>query len=174
MMTTRAPRENTIVSSKKYCRMRRFLIANVITLMSLFASAQTQAKSGKSQQKKSDSEQLSQKSKGVLDYGKDLYTGIASYYADKFKGRSTASGSSYSHGLMTAACNVLPLGMWVRITNPQSNKSIIVQINDRMHKANKRLVDLPRACAEKLGYITKGITKVMVEPLGMNAPAGAF
>jgi rare lipoprotein A len=154
--------------------MRRFLIANVITLMSLCASAQTQVKSGKSQEKKSASGQPSQYGNKVLNYGKALYTGIASYYHDKFKGRKTASGSSYSHSLMTAACNVLPLGMWVRITNLQSKKSIIVQINDRMHKANKRLVDLPKNCAEKLGYIAKGITSVAVEPLGMNYMPSAF
>jgi rare lipoprotein A len=95
---------------------------------------------------------------------KTLY-GIASYYADKFDGRETANGEIYNSKKMTAACNVLPLGTWIRVTNLSNNRSVIVKTNDRLHARMTRIVDLSRAAAEKLGYIGKGLTKVKVEVL---------
>ena len=66
---------------------------------------------------------------------------------------------------MTAACNQLPLGTWIRVTNLNNNRSVIVKTNDRLHIRMKRVVDLSRAAAEKLGYIGRGLTKVKVEVL---------
>jgi len=96
---------------------------------------------------------------------KTLY-GIASYYADKFEGRETATGDTYSHSKLTAACNVLPLGTWIRVTNLRNNKSVVVRVNDRLHPKNKRIVDLSRLAATSLGYISRGLTQVKVEVLG--------
>lgn len=95
---------------------------------------------------------------------KILY-GTASYYADKFNGRKTATGHVYSHSRLTAACNQLPLGTWIRVTNLRNNHSVIVQINDRLHPKNKRVVDLSKMAAQKLGYIRRGLTQVKVEVL---------
>lgn len=95
---------------------------------------------------------------------KVLY-GIASYYANKFNGRQTANGEIYDGKKMTAACNVLPLGTWIRVTNLSNNRSVIVKTNDRLHIRMKRIVDLSRTAAEKLGYIGRGLTKVKVEVL---------
>lgn len=92
--------------------------------------------------------------------------GIASFYAQKFNGRRTANGDIYNSLKYTAACNVLPLGIWVKVTNLKNNRSIIVYINDRLHPKNNRLVDLSKAAAEKLGYVSRGLTKVKVEVLG--------
>jgi len=91
------------------------------------------------------------------------YFGIASYYADKFIGRKTATGAIYSHIKPTAACNILPLGTWIRVTNLRNKRSAIVQVNDRLHPKNKRIVDMSRSGAEKLGYIGRGLTQVKVE-----------
>jgi rare lipoprotein A len=91
--------------------------------------------------------------------------GTASYYADKFNGRETANGEIYDGNKMTAACNMLPLGTWIRVTNMSNNRSVIVKTNDRLHAKMKRIVDLSRGAAEKLGYIGKGLTKVKVEVL---------
>jgi rare lipoprotein A len=91
--------------------------------------------------------------------------GIASYYADKFNGRPTANGEIYDGKKMTAACNTLPLGTWIRVTNLSNNRSVIVKTNDRLHPRMTRVVDLSRAAAEKLGFIRKGLTKVKVEVL---------
>ena len=91
--------------------------------------------------------------------------GVASYYAEKFNGRQTANGEIYDGKKLTAACNQLPLGTWIRVTNLNNNRSVIVKTNDRLHIRMKRVVDLSRAAAEKLGYISRGLTKVRVEVL---------
>jgi rare lipoprotein A len=99
-----------------------------------------------------------------------VYYGVASYYADKFTGRETASGEIYSPLRNTAACNVLPLGTWIRVTNLRNDKSIILKINDRLHAKNNRLVDLTKSAAQKLGYTGRGLTRVKVEVLGKKKP----
>lgn len=102
--------------------------------------------------------------KNIAVKPKVLY-GIASYYAEKFNGRETANGEIYNSKKMTAACNQLPMGTWIRVTNLKNNRSVIVKTNDRLHPRMKRVVDLSRAAAEKLGYIGRGLTQVKVEVL---------
>lgn len=92
--------------------------------------------------------------------------GLASFYAAKFNGRATANGNTFSGIKLTAACNVLPLGTWVKVTNVKNDKSVIVYINDRLHPKNKRLIDLSKIAAQQLDYISAGVTKVKVEVLG--------
>ena len=115
----------------------------------------------------------SDNSKKVMLAGKTLrpalnrkvYFGIASYYSDRFDGKETANGEIYEHSKMTAACNILPLGTWIRVTNISNNRSVVVHTNDRLHIRMKRIVDLSRTAAEKLGYTKKGLTQVKVEIL---------
>ena len=57
--------------------------------------------------------------------------GLASFYADKFDGRMTASGETFSQKKMTAAHRTLPFGTVVRVTNLDNNLSVDVTINDR-------------------------------------------
>ena len=97
--------------------------------------------------------------------------GTASYYHDKFNGRQTANGEIFSQKKMTAACNVLPLGTWIKVTNLRNGKSIIVKTNDRLHPRMKRVVDLSRSAAQKIGYIGYGLTRVKVEVLGKKKPS---
>ena len=92
--------------------------------------------------------------------------GIASFYANKFNGRKTSNGDIYNSEIYTAACNVLPLGTWVKVTNLRNDRSVVVQINDHLHPKNKRLVDLSKTAAVKLGFVAYGITRVKVEVLG--------
>jgi rare lipoprotein A len=89
--------------------------------------------------------------------------GIASFYHDKFVGRRTANGEIFSQSAMTAAHKSLQLGTWVRVTNLSNNESVVLRINDRMPKSNKRSIDLTYSAAEKLGYIAKGLTRVRIE-----------
>jgi len=96
----------------------------------------------------------------------DALYGTASYYANKFEGRLTANGEVFTQQKMTAACNVLPLGIWIKVTNLYNGRSVIVKVNDRLHYKNKRLVDLSKIAAKKIGYTGGGLTKVKVEPLG--------
>lgn len=103
--------------------------------------------------------------------GKKILYGQASYYANKFQGRKTASGEIFNQSKMTCACNMLSLGTWVKITNLRNNRTVVVKVNDRLHPKMKRIVDLTRAAAEKLGYIGSGLTRVKVEVLGKKKPA---
>jgi rare lipoprotein A len=112
------------------------------------------------------------KAQQVGDLVNDIksYFGTASFYADKFTGRKTANGDLYHPDKFTAACNVLPLGTYIRVTNLKNNKSIIVRINDRLHANMNRLVDLSKVAAHQLGYMQRGLAKVKVEVLGLKKP----
>lgn len=92
-----------------------------------------------------------------------VFYGQASFYANKFNGRRTANGEYFDQKKMTCACNVLPLGTWVKITNLKNKRTVIVKINDRIHPKMRRVADLSRAAAQKLGYISSGLTRVKVE-----------
>ena len=92
--------------------------------------------------------------------------GMASFYSNKFNGRKTANGEIYSQKKLTCACNVLPLGTWIRVTNLRNNHTVDVKVNDRIHPKMRRVVDLTRAAAEKLDFISQGLTRVKVEVLG--------
>lgn len=96
--------------------------------------------------------------------------GVASYYHDKFEGRLTASGDTFTQKNMTAASNTYPLNCWVRVTNTRNDKSVVVRIIDRMHHLNTRLIDLSRTAAKELGFISRGLTRVKVEYLGKKKP----
>ncbi len=94
-----------------------------------------------------------------------VFYGQASYYANTFNGRRTANGEIFDQKKFTCACNVLPLGTWIKVTNLKNGRSAIVKVNDRIHPKMKRIVDLSRAAAQKLGYISNGLTRVKVELL---------
>lgn len=94
--------------------------------------------------------------------------GTASFYADKFEGKKTSSGEVFRQKGMTCAHNSLPLGTWIKVTNIHNEKSVVVRVTDRMHRKNRRLVDLSKAAAKALGYTSGGLTKVKLEILGTN------
>ena len=112
---------------------------------------------------------LAQDKKTNTPKPKILY-GTASFYANSFNGKKTANGEIFSQKKMTAACNVLPLGTWIKVTNLRNGKHVIVKVNDRLHTRMKRVVDLSREAADKLKYIKSGLTRVKVEVLGKNKP----
>ena len=97
--------------------------------------------------------------------------GMASFYSNKFNGRKTANGEIFSNQKLTAAHNTLPLGTYVRVTNLRNGRTVTVKINDRLHHRNKRIIDLSRSAATKLGFIKSGLTRVKIEVLGKKLPA---
>ncbi|HTQ64802.1 MAG TPA: septal ring lytic transglycosylase RlpA family protein [Puia sp.] len=132
-------------------------ILTVCLLTSSFSIAQHKnSSSGSAHQKKSSK----------------IHYGTASFYADKFEGRKTANGEIFSQKKMTGASNIISLNTWVRVTNLHNKKEAVVKITDRMHKNNKRLIDLSHIAAKKLGYTGNGLAKVKVEVLGKKAPPG--
>ena len=87
-------------------------------------------------------------------------TGQASYYADKFRGRRTASGAVYRPGRRTAAHNTLPFGTVVRVTNPRNHRSVKVTITDRGPHVKGRIIDLSKKAARKIGLLDAGVAPV--------------
>ena len=116
-------------------------------------------------------QQKSKKSKRNVSREK-IHFGTASFYANKFEGRKTANGEVFSQKNFTGASNILPLNQWVRVTNTRNNLSVILRITDRMHKNNKRLIDLSKSAAKKLKYTGYGLAHVKVEVLGKKLPQG--
>ncbi len=93
-------------------------------------------------------------------------TGTCSFYANSLEGEKTATGETFHHSGMTAASNFFKLNTWIRVTNLQTGKSIMVRINDRMSKgmaAIGRVADLTRTAAKELGILAHGLGKVKVE-----------
>jgi len=80
-----------------------------------------------------------------------VQSGKASYYASQFHGRRTASGSTFDMNDLTAAHRTLPFGSILRVTNPDNETSIIVQVNDRGPFVRSRVVDLSRGAARCIG-----------------------
>jgi rare lipoprotein A len=90
-------------------------------------------------------------------------SGTASFYANKFVGRKTATGEIFSNKGLTCACNQLKLGTMVKVTNTKNNKTIILKVNDRLAANNRRLVDVTEHAAKELGFYNAGLGKVTVE-----------
>ncbi len=77
--------------------------------------------------------------------------GLASVYSATFQGKRTASGELFNHDSFTAAHQKYPFGSLVKVTRIDNGKWVIVRINDRGPFVNKRLTDLSKAAALKLG-----------------------
>jgi len=137
-------------------RYSRRVIA-IFVMLNLLLSVISEAQAGKDT--KTEQSAKAKKSANRILYGQ------ASYYASKFEGRKTANGDIFRHTKLTAACNILPLGTWIKVTNLKNGKSVTVKINDRLHTKTRRLVDLTRSAAQKLGFIKSGLTRVKVEVL---------
>lgn len=89
--------------------------------------------------------------------------GEASFYADKFNGRKTASGDIFKNNKLTAAHKTLPFGTRVKVTNVKNNLCVIVKINDRLPKSSTRIIDLSQRAARQLDLIRDGIVPVKLE-----------
>ena len=93
----------------------------------------------------------------------------ASFYANKFNGRKTALGEIFKQNKLTCACNFLPLGTWIRVTNMANGLTVLVKTNDRLHPKMNRVIDLTKTAAVQLNYVSAGLARVKVEVLGKNS-----
>jgi rare lipoprotein A len=89
--------------------------------------------------------------------------GIASWYGRKFHGQNTSSGEPYDMFGMTAAHPTLPIPSYVRVTRPDTGKSVVLRINDRGPFLHERVIDLSYTAAWKLGFVDNGSGMVIVE-----------
>ena len=99
----------------------------------------------------------------------EVREGLASYYADQFDGRTTASGTVFDNDALLAAHPSYPFGSVVRVTNLSNRRSVEVRIVDRgpapAIQARGVIIDLSQAAARQLGFIVDGRTRVRVEVL---------
>lgn len=91
--------------------------------------------------------------------------GIASWYGKKFHGQKTSIGEPYDMFSMTAAHPTLAIPSYVRVSSPDSGKSVIVRVTDRGPFHSDRVIDLSYAAAHKLGFINNGSGPVEVESI---------
>ena len=96
--------------------------------------------------------------------------GVASWYGTKFHGRRTSSGEVYDMLALSAAHKTLPIPCFVKVTNLENGKHIIVRVNDRGPFVKDRIIDLSYAAAHKIGMTQKGTARVRVESLTANIP----
>lgn len=97
---------------------------------------------------------------------KDLFLvgeGKASYYADQFHGRRTANGETFNMHELTAAHPSLPFGTWVKVTNLNNGKDVVVRINDRGPFVKGRIIDLSIDAAKEIGIMRSGTVRVKLE-----------
>ncbi|MGE0082104.1 MAG: septal ring lytic transglycosylase RlpA family protein [Thiohalomonadaceae bacterium] len=99
--------------------------------------------------------------------------GLASWYGTKFHGQYTSSREIYDMYGMTAAHRSLPLPTYVRVTNLQNGRSVVVKVNDRGPFHEDRIIDLSYAAAHKLGIVSNGVARVEVRALDPVGPGGA-
>jgi rare lipoprotein A len=97
--------------------------------------------------------------KGYTEYG------TASWYGVKFQGQPTSTLEPYDLFSMTAAHKYLPLPTYVRVTNLDNQRSVVVRVNDRGPFVDDRVIDMSYAAAVKLGYANKGTARVKVEAI---------
>jgi len=90
-------------------------------------------------------------------------SGIASWYGHQFNGHKTATGERFDMNAMTAAHRTLPLSCFIRVTNKDNGKSVVVKVNDRGPYVGNRILDLSYAAAQQIGIVGKGMGNVTIE-----------
>lgn len=95
---------------------------------------------------------------------------LASFYAEDFHGRPTASGELFDMNAYTAAHKSLPFGTMLEVTNLSNGKRVTVRVNDRGPFVPNREIDLSRGAAEKLDMITAGVARVSIRKI--SGPTG--
>lgn len=90
-------------------------------------------------------------------------TGQASYYHDKYQGRTTANGEKYRKYKLTAAHRTLPFGTKVKVINQNNGKTVKVRINDRGPFVGGRIIDLSKRAARKIGMLDAGVSDVKIK-----------
>ena len=100
--------------------------------------------------------------------------GVASWYGPGFHKVRTSIGEPYDMYGMTAAHKTLPLPAYVRVTNLQNGRSVVVRVNDRGPFVGNRIIDLSYTAAGKLDMLRNGTAMVEVRSLNVAAPDTAI
>lgn len=98
-------------------------------------------------------------------------TGYASWYGRDFHGKKTANGEIYNMNALTAAHKTLPLPTYVKVTNLENGRTIVLRVNDRGPFVKGRIIDISRRGAQLLGFDKQGVTKVRVQAVDEHGRA---
>ncbi len=98
--------------------------------------------------------------------------GTASYYAEQFHGRRTASGTRFDMNAMTAAHKTWSFGTLVKVTNKANGRSVVVTITDRGPYIAGRVIDVSKGAARELGMMGSGVARVRLEVVGKGSGNG--
>lgn len=90
-------------------------------------------------------------------------SGKASYYAKRMTGHKTANGERIHHDSMTCAHKSYKFGTFLKVTNTETGKTVVVRVNDRGPYIRGRIVDLSYGAAERLGILGQGTAHVRIE-----------
>jgi len=90
-------------------------------------------------------------------------TGIATWISNSFQEKVTASGEKYDNKSLVAAHYSLPFGTFVKVTNLENNKFVMVKINDRKPHSETNIIVVSWEAARQLDMIEKGKVKVKIE-----------
>jgi rare lipoprotein A len=93
-------------------------------------------------------------------------TGVASWYGPQFHRRMTSNGEWFDMEGLTAAHPTLPLPSYVKVTNVENGREIVVRVNDRGPFVGTRIIDMSKRAAEKLDFRRRGMAKVRVQYIG--------
>lgn len=114
---------------------------------------------------------------GIMYYPAEDYdyveTGIGSWYGADFHGKKTANGEIYDMNQLTAAHRTLPMPSYVRVTNLENGRSLVLKVNDRGPFARNRIIDVSRRGAQLLGYEPAGTARLRVEIMADESRAVA-
>jgi rare lipoprotein A len=99
--------------------------------------------------------------------------GTASWYGyETYRqkgGHMTANGEAFDPDGLNAAHKYLPLPTFVRVTNLDNHRQIILRVNDRGPFVDGRIIDLSAGAAKKLGFYESGTARVLVETIDLEA-----
>lgn len=94
------------------------------------------------------------------------YSATVSWYGGNFHGRHTSSGEKYNQNDMTCASNSHKIGTKLLVTNPKTNKSVVVRVNDTGGFSKYgRTLDLSKGAFSKIAHLNQGTVNVTIKKL---------
>ncbi len=135
------------------------MVINIKLFITVFLSINLLACAPVSAEKSGKTEKIEKIEKSITHQE----VGKASFYANKFIGRKTASGDIFRQNAKTAAHKKLPFGTKVKVTNIKNGNSVVVTINDRGPFVKGRIIDLSRSAFKAINGLDAGVIKVRIE-----------
>lgn len=144
-------------------RVSGWLTAVLVTVLSVFGSEARAARV--SDDKAPSNSKTAARRSAVL-------RGRASWYGREHQGHRTSNGERFDRHKYTCAHKTLPFGTKLRVTNPQTGKSVVVRVTDRGPFRHQRILDLAEVAARPLGIVQHGAVSVVAEVVPDDTPLG--